>query len=128
MAELLRDFEFDCARADCRWGKNSGGSSAKPSSLVRYAGGRDARGVVGPPGLLERGEEKVRMGRGRGVFRRREEAEPELEEEMTEAFLERSARDGSWGGSGDGVDVSTVIIQPSSSGKKRDGKGWTKRK
>jgi hypothetical protein len=52
--------------------------------------------VVGEWGLLDLGEEKVRMGLGLGgVFRRREFAELELEpEEMTEAFLERSARVG----------------------------------
>lgn len=52
--------------------------------------------MVGECGLLDRGEEKVRTGRGRGgVFSPREEAELEPEsEEMTEVFLERSARVG----------------------------------
>lgn len=62
--------------------------------MERYIGGR--RGVVGEWGLLDLGEEKVRTGRGLGgVFRPREEAELEPEsEEMTEAFLDRSARVG----------------------------------
>ena len=56
----------------------------------------------GEPGLRERigrcGEEKVRIGRGRvGVCIVRSEVELELEEEeMTEAFLLRSARLGCW--------------------------------
>lgn len=63
---------------------------------MRYAGGRDERGVVGPPGLRERGEEKVRSGRGRlgpGVLSKFGwELSSELDEvEMTEAFLLRSA-------------------------------------
>lgn len=54
-----------------------------------------ALGVGGEAGLRERGEEKVRIGRGRGVFKTREDVELELEDdEMTEAFLLRSARVG----------------------------------
>lgn len=60
-----------------------------------YAGGRDAFGVGGPPGLLERGEENVRMGRGRTGGRTREVLELEPDEvDMTEAFRLRSAREG----------------------------------
>ena len=59
--------------------------------MERYWGGREARGVGGGWGLRERGEEKVRMGRGRtGMTRDEEEDELELVE-ITEAFLERSA-------------------------------------
>ena len=47
--------------------------------------------VGGGCGLLERGAEKVRRGRGRGDFNK---DESELEVEMTEAFLLRSASDG----------------------------------
>lgn len=47
--------------------------------------------MTGALGLRERGEEKVRIGRGRtGMTRDDEEDELELVE-MTEAFLERSA-------------------------------------
>lgn len=64
-----------------------------------YAGGRDAFGVGGPPGLLERGEEKVRMGRGR-MGRTSEVVELEDDdEEMTDAFRLRSASEGLWVGS-----------------------------
>jgi hypothetical protein len=64
-----------------------------------YAGGRDAFGVGGPPGLLERGEEKARTARGR-MGRTREVVEPEDDdEEMTEAFRLRSASEGLWVGS-----------------------------
>ena len=59
--------------------------------MERYWGGREARGVPGVWGLRERGEEKVRIGRGRtGMTKDEEEEELELVE-MTEAFLERSA-------------------------------------
>lgn len=67
-----------------------------PSSLARYTGGFDPRGVCGDC-VRERigrcGEEKVRMGRGRaGVCTVKSEAELELDEEdMTDAFLLRSA-------------------------------------
>ena len=79
-----------------RGGECRGSSSASgiPSSLERYWGGRVARGVAGPRGLLERGEEKVRMGRGlTGMTRDEEEDELELVD-ITDAFLERSARVG----------------------------------
>ena len=47
--------------------------------------------MAGGSGLRERGEEKVRIGRGRtGMTRDEEEDELELVE-ITEAFLERSA-------------------------------------
>jgi hypothetical protein len=75
-----------------------------------YAGGRDAFGVGGPPGLRERGEEKVRTGRGRMGTRSVVELDEE-EEDITEAFLLRSARDGLWvGNSGERVEESTVIM------------------
>lgn len=65
-----------------------------PSSRVIYAGGRDALGVGGPPGLLERGEENVRVGRGRtGVTREVVELDEE-DEDRTDAFRLRSAKDG----------------------------------
>ena len=81
-----------------------------------YAGGRDAFGVGGPPGLLERGEEKVRMGRGRtGRTRSGEELEEE-EEDMTEAFRLRSASEGIWvGSSGEGVGDSREIMSAGAS-------------
>ena len=72
--------------------------------MERYWGGRRARGVVGW-GLRERGDEKVRMGRGRtGMTREEEEDELELVE-MTDAFLERSASVGvvAADGSGEGL-------------------------
>jgi len=76
-----------------------------------YAGGRDALGVGGPPGLLERGEENVRMGRGR-TGRTRDEVELEDDsEEMTDAFRLRSAREGLWvGSSGEGAGDSREIM------------------
>jgi hypothetical protein len=76
-----------------------------------YAGGRDAFGVGGPPGLLERGEENVRMGRGR-MGRTREVVELEDdEEEMTDAFRLRSASEGLWvGSSGEEAADSRVIM------------------
>ncbi len=82
-----------------------------PSSRVMYAGGRDAFGVGGPPGLLERGEENVRMGRGR-MGRTREVVELEdEEEEMTDALRLRSAREGLWvGNSGEEAEDSSVIM------------------
>ena len=42
--------------------------------------------------MFVRGEENWRIGRGRGVFRTRDDVESELEDEMTEAFLLKSAR------------------------------------
>lgn len=76
-----------------------------------YAGGRDAFGVGGPPGLLERGEEKVRMGRGR-MGRTSDVVELEDDdEEMTDALRLRSAREGLWvGNSGDEAVDSRVIM------------------
>lgn len=76
-----------------------------------YAGGRDAFGVGGPPGLLERGEENVRTGRGR-MGRTREVVEPEDEdEEMTEAFRLRSASEGlRVGNSGEDAGEPSVIM------------------
>ena len=76
-----------------------------PSSLARYAGGRDPRGVCGDCGLLDRtvlrcGEVNVRIGRGlTGVRAVKSVVELELEDdEITEAFLLRSASVGcaSW--------------------------------
>ena len=76
-----------------------------------YAGGRDAFGVGGPPGLLERGEEKARMGRGR-MGRTREVVELEDDdEEMTEALRLRSASEGLWvGSSGEDAGEPSVIM------------------
>lgn len=94
LTELVRDRVLDCAlgwiprEGECR---GSSSQSGRPSSLERYWGGREARGVAGGRGLRERGEEKVRMGRGRtGMTKDEEEEEVELVE-MTEALLERSA-------------------------------------
>jgi hypothetical protein len=59
-----------------------------------YAGGRDAFGVGGPPGLLDRGEENARTGRGR-MGRTRDVVElDDDDEEMTEAFRLMSASEG----------------------------------
>lgn len=105
--ELARDRVLDCA-LDCngRVGECRGSSSGSgiPSSLERYCGGRVALGVAGAWGLRERGEEKVRIGRGRtGMTKEEEEDELELVE-ITEAFLERSASVGvaavDWSGEG----------------------------
>lgn len=66
-------------------------SSDMPSSLVRYAGGR-AICKVGDCGLRERGDEKVRVGRGRGVLKMVVVLVSESsDEDMTEVFLLRSA-------------------------------------
>ena len=55
----------------------------------------EARGVAGASRLHDRGDENARTGRERGVWRTTEPVELELEEEeMTEAFLLRSERDG----------------------------------
>ncbi|SRR6266404_68194 len=90
-AELLRDLDFELARE--RLAGESGGGSAIPSSRVIYAGGREAFGVGGHAGLLERGEENVRIGRGRtGRIREVVELE-EDEDDMTDAFRLRSAND-----------------------------------
>ena len=80
--------------------------------------------MEGDSRLLERGEEKVRIGRGRGVLSKRSLAEPELEdEEITEAFLLRSKREGDGAGEavagdgeGDGEGGSTVSIQTAGDG------------
>lgn len=102
LTELVRDRVLDCALDPTpREGESSG--SGIPSSLDRYCGGREARGVGGAWGLRERGEEKARIGRGRTGMTRDEEDELELVE-MTEAFLERSASVGvvAVDGSGEG--------------------------
>lgn len=53
------------------------------------------RGVLGASRLGDRGDENVRTGRGLGVVTTKELVELELlEEEMTEAFLLKSASDG----------------------------------
>jgi len=124
--ELLRDWER--FRED--GGRNSEApssrSSERPSSRARYAGGRDVRGVLGDWGLRERtavrGDENVRRGRGRtGVWRVRSEVElEELLEDMTEAFLLRSARVGvvwSEDVSGDGDETWILSMR-----------GWEKRR
>jgi hypothetical protein len=75
-----------------------------------YAGGRDAFGVGGPPGLLERGEENVRIGRGRTGTMSVVELDEE-DEDMTEALRLRSAREGLWTGSSvEGGGCSRVIM------------------
>lgn len=52
------------------------------------------------------------MGRGRGVLRRRELVDPELlDEDITDAFLLRSAKVGGRVGSGEGVETSTESIR-----------------
>ena len=120
LTELLRD--RDCPREGAvdGMGRSEDGlsspSSEIPSSLARYGGAFEPRGVLGEPGLRERmdrwGEENVRIGRGRtGVCTVRSEVELELDDdEITEAFRLRSARLGwtrggsSWGvGSGEGA-------------------------
>ena len=107
VTELVRDRVLECALDwRPREGESRGSSSGSgsPSSLERYWGGRVARGVAGGWGLRERGEENVRMGRGRtGMTKEEEEEELELVE-MTEAFLERSASVGvvAADGSGEG--------------------------
>lgn len=97
MTELLRDLDGarEAGGLSAVWS-----SSGTPSSRVKYAGGREPRGVVGDCGLRDlkfvRGAEKLRSGRGRtGVGRGRSTVELELDEEdMTEAFLLSSARVG----------------------------------
>lgn len=80
--------------------------SASPSSFARYAGARGERGVTDASLLRERGEEKVRIGRGLGGELRTTEVELELEEDdITEALRLRSAREGAADGSGDGCDT-----------------------
>ena len=109
MAELLRDLDFELARE--RPDSISYGCSAIPSSRVLYAGGRDAFGVGGPPGLLERGEEKARIGRGRTGRTREVGAREDDEEEMTEAFRLMSASEGLWVGScGEDAGEPSVIM------------------
>lgn len=90
--------------------------SASPSSFARYAGARGERGVTDASLLRERGDEKVRIGRGRGgEFKT--EVELELEEEdITEALRLRSASEGDAVGSGDGCDTWMCSIVCSSSG------------
>lgn len=82
-------------------------------------GGLEATGVLGPSLLRDRGDEKVRSGLGRGVFSKRSLAELELEDEdITEAFLLRSAKDTEGAGpavagdgEGEGEGDSTVSIE-----------------
>ncbi len=99
-----------------------GGSSETPKSLVRYEGGREPRGVVGARlGLLVRGPEKVRIGRGRcGVGRALVDVVPlsELEVEMTEALRLKSANDGEASGD-DAVTVALSIQATADSPKAR---------
>lgn len=117
LTELLRDLD---------WARDAGGlrtaawsSSGIPSSRVKYAGGREPRGVVGDCGLRDlrfvRGAEKFLRGRGltgvwRGISTVEEEEE---EEEMTEAFLLSSARVGvaGWVVSGDGDETWSLSIR-----------------
>lgn len=81
----------------------SAGSSIRPNSLFKYAGGlEEARTPDGLRGLLERGEVKVRSGRAFGVVTICGEPESELDVEMTDAFLLRSASVGGNVSSGDG--------------------------
>lgn len=84
-------------------------SFARPRSLVKYEGGLDCLGET-ECGLFVRGEEKVRIGRGRGVTCI-EGPESELEVDMTEAFLLREARDEVDAASRVDGEVSTLIIQ-----------------
>lgn len=103
LTELFR--ERGCAAAGICGGFNSPGLSSSspeiPNSRARYAGAREPRGVRGETGLFERsgrcGDEKVRIGRGRtGVCTVKSDVELESDEEdMTDAFLLRSARLGS---------------------------------
>ena len=126
LTELLRD--LDCVRD--AGGRSTGeSSSGYPSSRVRYAGGREPRGVVGDCGLLDRrfvlGAEKLRRGRGReGVWRVRSGEELlEEEEEMTEAFLLSSANVGvaGWVVSGDGVETWSLSIPGGGRGREATG-------
>lgn len=103
--ERMRDFErgFDClwAKTDSGATSRCAGSSDTPSSLVRYAGGDRTDGAVGGCGLQERGEENVRVGRGRGVLRTVLVLVSESEDkDMADVFLLRSASVGvgaGWG-------------------------------
>ena len=74
--------------------------------MARYAGGLVDRGVEGASRLRDLGEENVRAGRGRGVLTTNELEEPELDEEMTEAFLLSAERVWTGGGSGEGSETS----------------------
>ena len=108
LTELLRD--RDCPREGAvdGIGRSADGLSSPSSEILssraRYGGALEPRGVLGEPGLRERtdrwGDEKVRIGRGRaGGCMVTSEVELELEDEdMTEAFLLRSASVGcaSW--------------------------------
>ena len=102
----LRDLERGWP---CLWNKADSGTRSRfsapsdtPSSLVRYAGGGRTGCNVGDCGLRERGDEKVRVGRGRGVQRTVVVLVSESEEDdITDAFLLRSARVENKVGSGD---------------------------
>lgn len=92
--DRFRDLERGCG---CLVGSGTrsrfSAPSDTPSSLVRYAGGGRTDWEFGECGLRERGDEKVRVGRGRGVLSAVVVLVSESEEEeMTEAFLLRSAR------------------------------------
>ena len=129
VTELLRDLL--CVR-DAGGRSTPESSSGIPSSFVRYAGGREPRGVVGLCGLLDRtfvrGAEKLRRGLGReGVWRARSgEEELEEDEDMTDAFLLSSARVGVAGCvvSGDGVVTWSLSIRGSRrAGEQSEGRG-----
>ena len=117
LTELLRDLEG--ARDAGGFKAVAWSSSGMPSSRVKYAGGREPRGVVGDCGLrdlrLVRGAEKFLRGLGRtGVWRGRSRVElEEDEEEMAEAFLLSSARVGvaGWDVSGDGEETWSLSIR-----------------
>ena len=102
LTELLRDLDWAREVGGLRSAGLSSSPSPIPSSRARYAGGLEPRGVVGDCGLRERrlvrGDENVRNGRGRaGVCTVKSEVELELDdEEMTEAFLLRSASVGAF--------------------------------
>lgn len=100
--ERLRDLERGWV---CLWTDTNSGISVwsdPPNSLVRYAGGGRTVCEVDERGLRERGDEKVRVGRGRGVLRTVVVLASESEEEdMTDVFLLRSASVGGKVGSED---------------------------
>lgn len=119
LTELFRDLECGRERGALSSVCRSSLSSEMPNSLARYAGGREPRGVLGDWGLRERGcrlgDENVRIGRGGwGDWTVRSEVELELEdEEMTEAFLLKSAKERACCGfvSGDGDETWTLSIR-----------------
>ena len=90
LAVRALDLDRDCARL-----RRSSPSSTSPSSLCKYGGGFVVRGVGGASLLADLGDEKVRSGRGRGVLTMMDPVElDEEEEDITDAFLLRSARVG----------------------------------